>query len=206
MRSTGFWGGPLARRYPAVLPTALAATGRVAPRIRVQPARVEGCPSQLIGLISGVMTGVTAGADIGFIGAADDIIGFERFAAALRAGFFRAAFLAGFLFEAFLEDFFFEPFFFEAFFLATRFLEDFLEDFFEDFLEDFFLAFFAPAFFFEAFFFVAMVKLLFNVGPIVCRALLRGGGLSHYQAFDSHRTRLVSGFYAQQCEVRACQG
>ena len=123
------------------------------------------------------MTGVTAGADIGFIGAADDIIGFERFAAALRAGFFRAAFLAGLFLEAFLEDFledfFFEPFFFEAFFLATRFLEDFLEDFFEDFLEDFFLAFFAPAFFFEAFFFVAMVKLLFNVGPIVCRALLR---------------------------------
>lgn len=153
-----------------MLPTALAATGRVAPRIRVQPAAVEGCPSQLIGLISGVMTGVTAGADIGF-GAADDIIGFERFAAALRAGFFRAAFLAGLFLEAFLEDFFFEPFFFEAFFLATRFLEDFL-DFFEDFL-DFFLAFFAPAFFFEAFFFVAMVKLLFNVGPIVCRALLR---------------------------------
>ena len=159
-----------------MLPTALAATGRVAPRIRVQPAAVEGCPSQLIGLISGVITGVTAGADIGFIGAAD-IIGFERFAA-LRAGFFRAAFLAGLFLEAFLEDFFFEPFFFEAFFLATRFfedfLEDFLEDFFEDFLEDFFLAFFAPAFFFEAFFFVAMVKLLFNVGPIVCRALLRG--------------------------------
>jgi len=123
-------------------------------------------------LISGVITGVTAGADIGFIGAAD-IFGFERFAA-LRAGFFFAAFLAGLFFEAFLEDFFFEPFFFEAFFLATRFLEDFLEDFFEDFLEDFFLAFFAPAFFFEAFFFVAMVKLLFNVGPIVCRALLRG--------------------------------
>lgn len=122
------------------------------------------------------MTGVTAGADIGF-GAADDIIGFERFAAALRAGFFLAAFLAGLFFlEAFLEDFFFEPFFFEAFFLATRFLEDFLEDFFEDFFEDFldfFLAFFAPDFFFEAFFFVAMVKLLFNVGPIVCRALLR---------------------------------
>ena len=139
------------------------------------PSRVA--PLQLIGLISGVMTGVTAGADIGFIGAAA-ILGFERFAAALRAGFFRAAFLAGFRFEAFLEDFFFEPFFFEAFFLATRFLEDFfedfLEDFFEDFLEDFFLAFFAPAFFFEAFFFVAMVKLLFNVGPIVCRALLRG--------------------------------
>jgi len=132
------------------------------------PSRVA---PQLIGLISGVMTGVTAGADIGFIGAAA-IIGFERFAA-LRTGFFRAAFLAGFFLEAFLEDFFFEPFFFEAFFLATRFLEDFLEDFFEDFLEDFFLAFFAPAFFFEAFFFVAMVKLLFNVGPIVCRALLR---------------------------------
>lgn len=135
------------------------------------PSRVA---PQLIGLISGVITGVTAGADIGFIGAAD-IIGFERFAA-LRTGFFRAAFLAGLFLEAFLEDFFFEPFFFEAFFLATRFLEDFLEDFFEDFFEDFldfFLAFFAPAFFFEAFFFVAMVKLLFNVGPIVCRALLR---------------------------------
>lgn len=142
------------------------------------PSRVA--PLQLIGLISGVITGVTAGADIGFIGA-EDIIGFERFAA-LRAGFFFAAFLAGLFLEAFLEDFFFEPFFFEAFFLATRFLEDFLEgfledfleDFFEDFLEDFFLAFFAPAFFFEAFFFAAMVKLLFNVGPIVCRALLRG--------------------------------
>lgn len=169
------------------------------------PSRVA--PLQLIGLISGVMTGVTAGADIGLTGAADGIIGFERFAAALRAGFFRAAFLAGFLFEAFLEDFFFELFFFElfffeAFFLATRFLEDFLEDFFED----FFLAFFAPDFFLEAFFFAAIVKLLFNVGPIVCRALLPPGGLSHYQAFDSHRTRLVSGFYAQQRGMHACQG
>ena len=34
-------GNPLARRYPAVLPAAFAATGRVAPRFRVQPLGIE---------------------------------------------------------------------------------------------------------------------------------------------------------------------
>jgi hypothetical protein len=117
---------------------------------------------QLIGLISGVITGVTAGA-IGFIGGEliDEAAGL-RFAALFFAGFFLAALRAGFFFAAFFEDFFFEDFFFEDFFLddfffATRFLDDFL-----DFLDDFFFAvfFFAAGFFFAAFFFAAMVKLL----------------------------------------------
>jgi hypothetical protein len=107
-------------------------------------------------LISGVITGVTAGA-IGFIGAElipDDAAGL-RFAALFFAGFFLAALRAGFFFAAFFEDFFFEDFFFAAFFFATRFLEDFL-----DFLDDFFFAVFLAGFFFAAFFFAAMVKLL----------------------------------------------
>jgi hypothetical protein len=143
-------------------------------------------PLQLIGLISGVMTGVTAGA-MGFIGAA--IAGF-RFAALFLAGFFFfAALRAGFFLAAFLEDFFFEDFFledffFDAFFFATRFL-DFLADFFLDFL---------AVFFFAAFFFAAMVKLLFQCWTDRCRACGPEGPFSHYQAFDSHRTSLVSRF------------
>jgi hypothetical protein len=103
-------------------------------------------------LISGVMTGVTAGA-MGFIGAA-----------AFIAGLRRAAFLAGFFFlAAFLEDFFadfFEDLFLEAFFFATRFLDD-------RFLDDFFLAFLAVFFF--AFFFAAMFD-SFQCWTEVCRA------------------------------------
>ena len=132
---------PLARRYPAVLLAASRSTGRVAPRIRVLPRAVDSFRSpQLIGLISGVMTGVTAGA-MGFIGAAALIAGL-RFAAFLLAGFFFfAALRAGFLLAAFfLEDFFF----------ATRFFE-------ERFLDDFFFAFLVD-FFFAAFFFAAMVS------------------------------------------------
>jgi hypothetical protein len=104
----------------------------------------RGAP-QLIGLISGVMTGVTAGAD-GFIGAAS-LIGGLRFAAFLLAGFFLAL-RAGRLFAAFFFDF--------LDFLATRFLDErflaarFFDDFFLDFLEVFFFAFFVAA----------MVKLL----------------------------------------------
>ena len=119
------------------------------------------------------MTGVTAGAGMGFVGAV--IEGESLLPAAFFLAGRRAALRAGRL-AAFRDDFFFpDDFFFEAFFLATRFfedfLEDFLEDFFDDFLEDFFLAFFAPPFFFEPpFFLLAMFKLLFNVGPIVCRA------------------------------------
>jgi hypothetical protein len=132
-------------------------TGRVAPRIRVSPACFRAlASSQLIGLINGVMTGVTAGA-MGFIGAIELIAGLRLaafflagfFFAALRAGFFFAAFLAFFLEDFFFEAFFLEDFFFEDFFFATRFLEDF-------FFAVFFLAFLVD-FFFEAFFFAAMV-------------------------------------------------
>jgi hypothetical protein len=152
----------------------LRGTGRVAPRIRVEPF-ASGClaaPVQLIGLINGVMTGVTAGA-MGFIGAAD-VIGL-LFAAFLRAGCFFAALRAGFL-AAFLEDFFFEDFFLEDFFFAAFFLDVFF--FATRFLEDFFLAvfFFAAGFFFADFFLVAMFETPFNVGPIVCRALRPEGG------------------------------
>ena len=107
------------------------------------------------------MTGVTAGAGMGFVGAVIEGESLLPPAAFFLAG--RAALRAGRL-AAFREDFFFpDDFFLEAFFLATRFfedfLEDFLEDFFEDFLEDFFLAFFAPPFFFEPpFFLLAMVN------------------------------------------------
>jgi hypothetical protein len=125
-------------------------------------------------LISGVITGVTAGA-IGFIGdeeliPPDDAAGL-RFAALFFAGFFLAAFRAGFFFAAFFEDFFFEDFFFDAFFLdafffATRFLEDFLEDF--------FFADFLAGFFFAAFFFAAMVKLLSRLDRLTSRDPLPG--------------------------------
>jgi hypothetical protein len=110
--------------------------------------------SQLIGLINGVMTGVTAGA-MGFIGAIELIAGL-RLAAFFLAGFFFAALRAGFFFAAFLA-FFFEDFFFEAFFLEDFFFEDFF--FATRFLEDFFFAFlaFLVDFFFAAFFFAAMV-------------------------------------------------
>jgi hypothetical protein len=96
-------------------------------------------------LINGVMTGVTAGAIIGLIGAIAFIAGF-RFAAFFLAGFFLAAFLAGFFFAAFFFDF-----------LATRFFD-------ARFLDDFFFAFlaFLVDFFFAAFFFAAMVS-PFNV-------------------------------------------
>ena len=111
---------------------------------------------QLIGLINGVMTGVTAGA-MGFIGAADVIAGLEALlppdAAFLLAGFFAALRAGDFFFAAFLPDFFFEDFFFAAFledfFFATRFFD-------ARFLEDFFFAAFLVDFFFAAFFFVAM--------------------------------------------------
>jgi hypothetical protein len=103
------------------------------------------------------MTGVTAGAIIGFIGAAADFTAGFLLAAFRLAGFFfpafffaaffldfLAAFLAGFRFFA---DFFFAAFFFVDFRFVLRFFA--------------FLAFFA-VFFFAAFFFVAMVKLLFQ--------------------------------------------
>jgi hypothetical protein len=104
-------------------------------------------------LISGVMTGVTAGA-MGFIGAACVIAGLAALlppdAAFLLAGFFFAALRADdFFFAAFfLPDFFFEDFF-EDFFFATRFFA-------ARFLEDFFFAAFLVDFFFAAFFFAAM--------------------------------------------------
>jgi len=120
-------------------------------------------------LISGVMTGVTAGAIIGFIGAAAFIAGL-RFAAAFRF-FFLAAFLAGFFFAAFR---------FAVFFFATRFLEDrFLDD---RFLEDFFFAFFA-VFFFAAFFFAAMV----NSFSMVDRLLSCGGPTGPWFALPTFR-------------------
>ena len=122
------------------------------------------------------MTGVTAGAGIGLVGA---VIEDSPLVAALflagREAALRAGLLAAFR-DDFFEAFFFpDDFFLEAFFLATRFFEDFLEDFFEDFLEDFledfFLAFFAPPFFFEPpFFLLAMVNILSMLDRFVCRA------------------------------------
>jgi hypothetical protein len=124
-------------------------------------------------LISGVITGVTAGAE-GFIGAAElspELLPLEaaglRFAAFFFAGFFLAALRAGFFFAAFFADFFFDDFFFDAFFFATRFLEDF------------FFAVFFVAFFFAAFFFAAMVKLLSMLDRLYCVLHLSA---SHYQA------------------------
>jgi hypothetical protein len=125
-------------------------------------------------LISGVITGVTAGA-VGFIGEEElspipppEAAGL-RFAAFFFAVFFFAALRAGFFFAAFFEDFFFDAFFFDVFFFATRFLEDF------------FLAvfFFAAGFFFAAFFFAAMVKLLSMLDRLYS---VPGLPARHYQA------------------------
>jgi hypothetical protein len=146
-------------------------------------------PRQLIGLISGVITGVTAGA-MGFMGASAFIAGFL---AALRAGFFLEAFLEDFFFEdfffedfleAFLEDFFFAAFFLELLFFATRFLEDFLEDFFfADFFDDFFFA----AFFFAAMFnsFQCWTDDVVRLGP---------GAFAALPIFRFAPNKLVSGF------------
>ena len=142
-----------------------------------------------MGLISGVITGVTAGA-IGFIGAIAFIAGF-RFAAFLAGFFFFAAFLEDFFLEDFLEDFFFAAFFFDAFFFATRFFA---------FFADFFLAFLA-VFFFAAFFFAAMVNSFSMLDRSLSCALP-----PHYQAFDSHRTTLVRRFYAQCTEMPQVKG
>jgi hypothetical protein len=120
---------------------------------------------QLIGLISGVITGVTAGA-MGFMGAAALIAGL-RFADFLLAGlFFFAALRAGFLLPAF---------FLLDFFLATRFFD-------ERFLDDFFFAFFADFFF--AFFFAAMVD-PFNVDRL-SGAAGPTGPAAHYQRSHSN--------------------
>jgi hypothetical protein len=143
----GVFEGPLARRYPAVLPGAFAAPVGSRLVFGSSLACLGSRLPQLIGLISGVMTGVTAGA-MGFMGASAAAIAGLRFAAFL-AGFFLAAFLAGFRLAAFFfEDFFLEDFFFAVFFFATRFFD-------ARFLDDFFFAFFAD-FFFAAFFFAAM--------------------------------------------------
>jgi hypothetical protein len=126
---------------------------------------------QLIGLINGVMTGVTAGAIIGFIGAIAFIAGF-RFAAFFLAGFFfLAAFLAGFFFAAFFFDF-----------LATRFFD-------ARFLDDFFFAFlaFLVDFFFAAFFFAAMVC-PFNVDRLLTCGAPDRMSLRTTKRSDSHRT------------------
>jgi hypothetical protein len=128
-------------------------------------------------LISGVITGVTAGAE-GFIGEEElspippplEAAGLLlRFAAFFFAGFFLAAFRAGFFFAAFFADFFFDAFFFDVFFFATRFLEDFF----------FAVFFFAAGFFFAAFFFAAMVKLLSMLDRLSC---VPGLPAWHYQA------------------------
>ena len=142
------------------------------------------------------MTGVTAGAIVGFIGAAMLIAGLGLgFAAAffLAGFFFFAALRAGFLFfAAFLVDFFFAAFFLDDFFFATRFLDDF------------FFAFFAD-FFFAAFFFAAMVMLLSMLDIVfVCRPT--GPWITLPSVRTTHRTRLVSGFYAQVLAIRECQG
>ena len=137
-------------------------------------------PLQLIGLMSGVITGVTAGA-MGFMGAADFTAGLRR--AAFLAGFFLEAFFEAFLedffadffFEDFFEDFFFAAFFLEDFFFATRFFADF-----------FFAVFFLAVFFFAAFFFAAMFN-SFGCWTDVCRA--RGpGGASFRTTKPSIRT------------------
>jgi hypothetical protein len=113
--------------------------------------------------MSGVMTGVTAGA-VGFIGAAS-LIGGLRAAAFLLAGLFFLAFLALRAGRRFFD------------FLATRFLlERFLaERFFERFL-DFLEVFFLP------FFFAAMVA-PFNVDRLSVVRAVRRTAVTHYQAF-----------------------
>jgi hypothetical protein len=137
---------PAYEALPGRVACRLREPGRVAPRCRVQPLCFGDAeaPPQLIGLISGVMTGVTAGA-MGFIGAAS-LIGGLRFAAFLLAGFFFLALRAGRRLAFF--DFFFAFLatrFLDERFLAERFLERFFDDFFLDFLEDFFFAFFFAA-------------------------------------------------------------
>src|SRR3982074_3139661 len=110
-------------------PVCEALPGRVACRLRRPvgsrlvsgpPWAVEGDPLQLIGLRSGVIAGVTAGA-MGFMGASALIAGFLL--AALRAGFFFEAFFEDLFFEDFFEDFFLDAFFLELFFLELFFLE-----------------------------------------------------------------------------------
>jgi hypothetical protein len=137
-------------------------------------------------LISGVMTGVTAGAIIG-IGIA--------FIAGLRF----AAFFATFFTAFFLEAFFFEAFFFEAgFFLADFFFAFLATRFFDArFLDDFFFAFlaFLVDFFFAAFFFAAMVLLLINVDRVDVRNI-RPDVTTHYQASGFASNKLVIRFYA----------
>jgi len=189
-RDEARWGWkPACEALPGRAARRLRGTGRVAPRIRVQPSCLgePGAPGQLIGLISGVMTGVTAGAIIGFIGAAALIAGL-RFAAFFLAGFFffLAAFLAGFLF---LEAFFFD-------FFATRFFD-------ARFLDDFFFAFlaFLEDFFFAAFFFAAMC-IPFNVDRVSVVREARPGLASHYQAFGTASNKLVSRFYAECARVK----
>jgi hypothetical protein len=124
-------------------------------------------------LISGVITGVTAGA-MGLAGAAG-IADLLRFAALRLAGFFFAALREGFRLPAFFfDDFFFEAFFFD--FFATRFFD-------ERFFDDFFLAvFFLEDFFFAAFFFVAM-WCSFSMLTDCLTCGLPTGVFSHYQAF-----------------------
>jgi hypothetical protein len=127
---------------------------------------------QLIGLISGVITGVTAGA-VGFIGAAALIAGL-RFAAFLLAGLF--------FFDALRAAFLLPAFFLLDFFFATRFFD-------ERFLDDFFFAFFADFFF--AFFFAAMVA-PFNVDRLSCAA----GPTGLLRTTNVRIRTLVSRFYA----------
>jgi hypothetical protein len=155
-------------------------------------------------LISGVMTGVTAGA-IGLIGAGAGDLGFDAALAGLL--FFAAFFLAGFFFFAafFFEDFFEEDFFFDAFFFDAFFLDFFATRFFA-FFADFFLAFFAAGFFFAAFFFAAMVKLLSMLIGCLSWGSPRREVFPTTKRPVSHRTRLVRRFYALKDEIRACQG
>jgi hypothetical protein len=116
-------------------------------------------------LISGVMTGVTAGA-MGFIGAAIFIAGLRFAAFFFLAGFFFfAALRAGFRFFA---AFFFDDFFAD-FFFATRFL-------------DFFLAVF---FLVDFLFFRSHGGLL--CGPLSVVRVAPEGSKKNYQASDSHR-------------------
>ena len=121
--------------------------------------------------MSGVMTGVTAGA-VGFIGAAS-LIGGLRAAAFLLAGLLFLAFLALRAGRRFFD------------FLATRFLvERFLaERFFERFL-DFLEVFFLP------FFFAAMVLLLSMLTD--CLSCAPPGG--RLDALPSVRIRIENGW------------
>jgi hypothetical protein len=107
----------------------------------VRPIGPEAWASgQDIGLISGVMTGVTAGA-IGLAGAAG----------LAAAGFLAAFFFAGF-FAGFFAAFFFAAFFFVVFFAAFFFVVFFAAFFFA---AGFFATFFLAAGFFTAFFLAA---------------------------------------------------